>query len=581
MIESTTPARGLLSILLLCFTVPLLSPLSYAQRGFRLDGYVGAGYHARGLFWGGENSVKHAQMLASLTLSGYIWDPRFMQFSLGGDFTGMRYSKESPGYDSDNVGYRVSTRFFEQRKLSFGLRYGRRRLSFEEAFVRPYSLKTHYLDKGFDVNVSRVKFLPTLRINYTERVYSSQREDPAEEFEKRVDIRADKTAGKTNFSLDYRFDGRKNQLFELDRTNQSLRVMERINFSPETRLWLDGSLFRYSTALPASPDIISDHGYFSMNFIKHLAEELQSNLFYSFSFTSGSGYEARSHGIRANFQYQPRPGLILTPELGAVTETRVTPEGSENITEPRAGLGANVQAELAGMRCTASLGLYYSQRRSDVYGPTSSLFWSGGAGAAMGRMESLQASLSYNYSNSDVEVSQSQSAENPLLIQVGRKSDSHRARLELRSRALRSLNAYYYADFRQFVNEYLLLGRAQSRVWNNGMTLGFRPVTLTVTYGQSFYDFADTRAEYVSYSGVLDARLVPGLELRMIARRRNRDDILFPDDFDLNHEVYLRYNIGKFGVSLIFQKIKGRFSGVRRLDEVFFVRISRSFNMRF
>jgi len=93
--------------------------------------------------------------------------------------------------------------------------------------------------------------------------------------------------------------------------------------------------------------------------------------------------------------------------------------------------------------------------------------------------------------------------------------------------------------------------------------------------------FGGERAEYNTILLYMDARIIRGLDLRIQRIQRDRKDVFFAGDYEISHEAYLRYNLGRFSLSIAYRRLEGRMGGFNRHDEVIFVRISRSFGMRF
>ncbi|MFQ6084507.1 MAG: hypothetical protein ACE5WD_14290 [Candidatus Aminicenantia bacterium] len=566
---------------LLSSVLCLLVNSLYSQQNFTLSGNIGLGYYGQYPFLNREGAWHYSQKFVTLNFSGYIWDPRFMVFTIGGDYSDVNYGQNEVNPDFNNIGYQFHTRFFPQKRISFGLRYGKRELSFEQIILQSKTFKTHYMDYGFDFYLSRIKILPMIRLNYTKREFLSTISQSNNELEKRIDLIANKTIGKSYFDLNYRYEDHKNQFFGLDRTNQNLRVTDRIEFGSETMLWFNGIFSNYSTVIPTGIKVESNYGLFSTNFLKRFSSKLVGNFIYNFTLTSGDGYKSRSHNIGMSIDYNLRENIILTPEIYYFTDSLSTPERKDYITEPKIGLKLSYQTDISKIRLTSICGIFYRNRRSKLSGEMKDFSQFVSMGISTGKIETLLASLSYQYNGIDTNISEPSNGEYSFFIGIGRKQDNHRARLELRSRAVGFLDLYFYSHYDKYRREGLLRGITDTQTLNNGLTIGLKGLTLTADYGISKLYFGENTAEYNSFTAILDVKIFKGLDFRAQRIKRYRIDIFFMGDYELIQEAYLRYNLGRFSLSVVYRRLEGKISGIERQDEAIFIRFSRSFGMNF
>ncbi|MFQ5720984.1 MAG: hypothetical protein ACE5GI_00645 [Candidatus Aminicenantales bacterium] len=565
----------------LCFSLGALASPLFSQQGFTLTGNIGLGYYGRNPFLAGSGAWHYGQKFINLNLSGHIWDPRFLLFNIGGDYLGLNYGGQTAGSDSQNFGYRIQTQFFSRRKVSFGFRYGKKELRFEQILAQEGTFKTHSIEKGFDFSLSRVKILPEVKLNYTEREFLSDYSEENNELVKTVNLTADKSIGKSHVDLNYRYENHRNQFFELDRTNQMLRVTDKIDFGQGTMLWLNGIYSDYSTSLPSGLSIESNYGFFSSNLLKRFGSRFRGNFLYNYTYNSVSGYVSRAHNIGTTLNFTLKENIILTPEIYYFANSLSLPGEKDFITEPRIGLRFSFTGDVASIRLTSVLGVFYRQRTSELSGQLKDFSEFISLGIGMGKIRTLLAYLAYQYSGMEADLSRMNYEESFFFIGLGRKENSHRVRIELKSQAIGFLDLYLYSRYDAFRREYALRGMTDTRSLNNGLTLGFKGLSITGDYGISRLEFAGNRAEYNTFLFYLDMRIIRGLDLRVQTTKRERTDIFFAGDYELMHEAFLRYNLGRFSLSIAYRRLEGRISGLERKDEVVFIRFSRSFRMRF
>lgn len=570
----------------LCLSLGALSSPLFSQQGFNLTGNIGLGYYGRNPFLAGAGAWHYGQNFFNLNFSGYIWDPRFLVFNIGGDYLGLNYGGQTAGSNSQNFGYRIQTQFFPRRRVSFGFRYGKKELRLEQILAQAGTLKTHSMEKGFDFSLSRVKILPTVRLNYTEREFLSDYSEENNELMKTINLTTDKSIGKSHINLNYRYESHKNQFFDMDRINQNLRVTDKIDFGPGTMLWLNGIYSEYSTTLPSGLLIESNYGFISSNLRKRFSSRFRGNFLYNYTYNSGSEYISRTHNIGTTLNFNLKEDIVLTPEIYYFANSLSLSGRKDFITEPRIGLKFSFRGDVAKISLTSVLGVFYRQRTSKLSGQLKDFSEFISLGIGMGKINTLLAYLSYQYSgveDSGVEAdfSQMNYEESYFFIGLGRKENSHRARIELRSRAIGFLDLYVYSRYDAFRREYALRGMTDTCSWNNGLTLSFKGLSITGDYGISSLKFAGNRAEYNTFLFYLDMKIIRNLDLRIQTTKRERTDIFFPGDYELMQKAFLSYNLGRLSLSVAYRRLEGRISGLERKDEVIFVRVSRSFGIKF
>lgn len=561
-------------------TVPLLS-----QRNFTLSGRIGYSYSGRNPSSKDEEGWSYHQKFISLDLNGFLWDRRFITFTLSGNYADTGFSQALEGSNFANIGYQVQANFFPGKKINFGLSYGKNKLSFDQFVPTSASAatyNTHSTNKDLFLNILRIKFLPEIRLNYSDRKNSSEILQMKTEAERRLDLSAVKTIGISHLDLRYRYLNRENQFLTFDTSHQNLRIIERFDFSPDTRLYLNGDYFDYSVKLPDETSVGSHTGGFSLHFNKKFSPKLLGSLRYNYNLRGGDdAYKSRSHQVGLRVSYNLSDYFVLTPEINYYTD-RISLEGNQDhITEPALGLRLSFQKDIAKIRLTSSVGVMYRKQRSDLKGDIDdfSQFYSISLNA--GHAEKLLGSLTYSYSRINLDTSVSNNLEVPFYFDIGRKQNNHQARLELRSNALRFLNIYLYSNYQRYETEYPVQGITDNQTFNNGITLSLKRISFSADYEVSRFDIAEESIDYDSYLLVLDIRLIRGLDFRAQSIKRTRTDILFLGDFELIQEAYLRYNIGKFFLSAIYRRRRANLQNFERDDEGIYFRISRSFDLAF
>jgi hypothetical protein len=227
------------------------------------------------------------------------------------------------------------------------------------------------------------------------------------------------------------------------------------------------------------------------------------------------------------------------------------------------------------------VGLFYRLQQTRSGGRSQDLSRYYSLGLETGRLEKLRLYLAYQYSGVENEPGRSSQDFSLFFISLGLKQKSHLARFELRSRALHFLEIYFYSRFNSFRQDYAFRGPTDSRTLNNGLTLDFGKISFTADYGFHRFYFGNTRAEYKSFFLHLNARLFRNFSLRAQSTRRERQDIFFRGDYELLNEAFLEYRLGRITLQVAYRRLVGRLAGLLRQDEVFFIRISRSFQSLF
>jgi hypothetical protein len=577
-------AHLFLSVLL---AAAVAAPLA-SQRNFTLTGQIGYGYFGSSPFSKGAENWRYNQKFVSLNLNGFLWDPRFITFSLGANYADTSYSQELAGSDMDNIGYQVQADFFPRRKINFGFGYGKSKFSFDQlipASGTSGALNTHTTSKDFHLNILRIKFLPDIRLTYMDRQYTSEIRQADTESERRLDLGAVKTIGISHLDLSYRYLNRENQFLAFDTFHQNLRITERFDFSPDSRLYLSGTYFDYAVRLPDETSKGNQAGGLSLHFNKKFSSRLLGSLRYSYNFRAGDDkYRSRSHQVGLRVTYNLSQHFILTPEVNYFTDRISLDDRRDNVSEPALGLRLGFQKEIAKIRLTSSVGAFYRKQQSDLKGDIDDFSQTFSLSLNSGRADKILGSLSYNFQRVDLDTSAPTppgNLETPFYDGIGRKQDSHQARLELRSNALRFVNIYLYSNYHRFKAEYPIQGITDTQTFNNGITLSLKRLSFSADYGISRFDFGEESADYDSFSFVLDFRLIKGLDFRAQSSKRTRTDILFLGDYELVQEAYLRYNIGKFFLSAVYRKRRVRMQDYEREDEGVSLRISRSFGFVF
>ncbi len=566
--------------LVVVVTFIIRQPLA-AQQNLSLTGQIGYGYHRSNPFLQTDESLHYHQLFVSLDLRGFLWTPRFMTFSVSGNYADTNYNQELEDSNFSNFGYQLQADFFPQKKINFGLRYGRSELNFDQIIQNSTASNTHVINKDFYFNILSIKFLPSIRINYLDQKYLSEFNQADNQSEKRVEVSANKTLGKSYFDMNYRSINRENQYLAFDSFHQNLRITERIDFSPDTKLYLNGIYSDYSVKLPDNSTLGSSSGSFSIAFNKKIGEKILGNVRYNFNLRAGEGYEAYSHNVGIRVNYNLSQSIVLSPDINYFTENLFLDSGEEHITEPGVGLNLSLQKEIFKIRMTSTVGAYYRNYKSDVKGDINDLSQFFSLSFNVGEIDKIIGSLSYTYNKIDLDTSQAETLEAPFYDGIGRKHNNHQVRLELRSNALYFVNIYLYSHYNKYRWEYLLDGISDAQNFDNGITLDFRQFSLSANHGISRFYHREARADYNSYSFILDVRLIKGLDFRAQNIKRTRTDITFLGDYELIQEAYLKYNIGKFLLSAIYRRRTGQIQGFDRRDEGISFRLSRSLGIIF
>lgn len=576
MIFKCKPANLSFFVFLLIY---ILLPLKIlAQNNLTLSGNIGWGYYGRFPFINRDNAWNYNQKILSLNLSGHILAPKFLQFSLGGDYTGLDYGEEQSGAGYKNIGYNLQTLFFSGRKVSFGFRFGRKKFDFDETLLHNGYFRTSSLYKGFDLSLSKIKILPTIKLKYTANRYRSHYFQSQDEQENRLALTADKKIGKSFLDMDYRMEQWKNQFFSLDRSLHNFRISDRIEFNPDTKLWLNNIFARNSFTLPEREPFETDSNIFSANFIQRFSPDFLGNAFSSFSVFRGKEAQYNFYNFGTRFNYKFKDNFIISPEIHYLRDERSSNLGEDIIHEPAVGLKLNYQKESTQIRLISTLGILYTFRSSKRSGRMNDLSQYVSLGLSFGSVQNVLASLNYQYSGNNTDVSQDSQSEYPLFTPIGRKQNAHQARIELRSAALRGFNLYLYSQYNKFWREYEFRGKTENRILDNGLTLTTKRTRLTAAYGVSQIYFGGESAEYNVFSLILDLSLFKGLEFRTQRIHRDRKDIYFPGDYETTFESFLRYNLGKISLSAVYRKLNGKIGSFNRTDEILFIRISRAFS---
>lgn len=563
--------------------VTLFSGTSHllSQRNYLLSGQIGYGYYSANPFVSNGDTWHYNQLFVSLNLSGHIWDPRFLTFNLGGDYGLTNFSENWAGTDSNNLGYRLALNFLPRSKINFGIRYGRHRIDFADLPANALSTHTLSMNKDFYLNIFRIKFLPNIRIDYSDRDYYSGLEDDMKESDRRLDVSAVKKSGISHFDLTYRLQLRENELQAFDTSHQNLRVSERLDFDPDNQLVINSQYSDYTVTRSDDSSVTSRAGGLFVSYNRHFSEKLFTNLRYHFNLRAGDSYRANSHRLTLRANYDILPFLVIVPEIGYLTENIDLDEGEDRIEEPSIGARLVFHKDLKAIRLSTSAGLHYRNYRSDLYGQTKDVSQSFSLGLDGGRPETLLGSLTYTYNRFSIDEPGTAGSESPIFEPIGRKQDYHRIRLVLRSRSLSFVNIYLYSDYSTYHREYSIEGISDTGTFTNGVTLDFKQVSFHADYGISRFNVDQTETDYKSYSLILDVKLIRGLFFRASNKRRTRTDIPFVGDYELVQEAYLSYNIGKFSLSAIYRRIRAERLEVTRDDDRLSIKISRVFGAAF
>lgn len=555
-----------------------------AQERLLLTGRLGYGYFGNNPFVTDVNRWSLNQGFIALDLSGYLLDPRLITFSLSGNYSKTGYSRQLEGSDYGNAGYQLQLNFLPRRNFNFGLRYGKNKIMFQQAIVpgaNPTSFSTHFTNKEFYINLFRVKFLPNIRVNYFDHSYFSEINEDNISAEKRLEVSAVKSAGKSHFDLNYRLENRENDFLAFDTTHQNVRVIERVNFNPDSSLYINGVYNNYSVKLPNDESLGSDSAGLSLHYSRRFSKNIQASVRYNYALRSGDRYASHSHsaGLRANVNVTSN--IVVSPEVAFFTDRLSLDEGEENISEPSLGLRLSYQDEIFKMRFNSIVGLYYRAQTNDVRGDMNdfSQFFSVSLGA--GHMRSVLGTLSYTYSKVDLDMDNTFMENASFFEGIGRKQDSNLLRLELRSGAIRLVHIYLYSQYNRFKREYSVEGISDAQTFDNGVTVNFNGISLSANYGTSRFSFGETRADFDSFSYILNIRFHNGLDFRAQSTKRTRTDVFFLGDYEWVQEVYLRYNVGKFFLSAVYRKRKAIIQGFDRQDEGISLRVSRSLGVLF
>ena len=555
-----------------------------AQERLLLTGRLGYGYFGNNPFVTDVNRWSLNQGFIALDLSGYLLDPRLITFSLSGNYSKTGYSRQLEGSDYGNAGYQLQLNFLPRRNFNFGLRYGKNKIMFQQAIVpgaNPTSFSTHFTNKEFYINLFRVKFLPNIRVNYFDHSYFSEINEDNVSAEKRLEVSAVKSAGKSHFDLNYRLENRENDFLAFDTTHQNVRVIERVNFNPDSSLYINGVYNNYSVKLPNDESLGSDSAGLSLHYSRRFSKNIQASVRYNYALRSGDHYASHSHsaGLRANVNVTSN--VVVSPEVAFFTDRLSLDEGEENISEPSLGLRLSYQDEIFKMRFNSIVGLYYRAQTNDVRGDMNdfSQFFSVSLGA--GHMRSVLGTLSYTYNKVDLDMDNTFMENASFFEGIGRKQDSNLLRLELRSGAIRLVHIYLYSQYNRFKREYSVEGISDAQTFDNGVTVNFNGISLSANYGTSRFSFGVTRADFDSFSYILNIRFHNGLDFRAQSTKRTRTDVFFLGDYEWVQEVYLRYNVGKFFLSAVYRKRKAIIQGFDRQDEGISLRVSRSLGVLF
>jgi hypothetical protein len=549
-----------------------------------LTGKIGYGYFGNNPFMSDVNRWNLNQGFLSLDLSGYLLDPRLITFSLSGNYSKTGYSEELEGSDYGNTGYQLQLNFLPRRNFNFGLRYGKNKIMFQQAIfpgANPTSFSTHFTNKEFYINLFRIKFLPNIRVNYFDHSYYSEINEENVSSEKRLEVSAVKSMGKSHFDLNYRLENRENDFLAFDTTHQNLRVIERLDFSPDSKLYINGIYNKYSVKLPNDESLGSDSAGLSLHYSRRFSKTIQASVRYNYALRSGDRFSSHSHsaGVRANVNVSSH--IVVSPEVAFFTDRLSVDQQEENITEPSLGLRLSYQEEILKMQLSTVAGLYYRAQSNDVRGDMNdfSQFFTVSLGA--GNMRSVLGTLSYTYNKVDLDMDDTFDGDSLFFEGIGRKQDSNLLRLELRSGAIRLVHIYLYSQYNRFKREYSVEGISDARTFDNGVTVNFNGISLSANYGTSRFSFGQTRADFDSFSYILNVRFHGGLDFRAQSTKRTRTDIFFLGDFEWVQEVYLRYNVGKFFLSAVYRKRKAKIQGFDRQDEGISLRVSRSLGVLF
>jgi hypothetical protein len=551
-----------------------------AQRNLSLVGRIGYAYFKSHPFSTGEVWDSN-QLIVTFNLNGYIWNPRFVTFSLGANYGTTNYSENSSGYDFKNIGYNLLANFLSGRKINFSLGFGKNEIDFNQLTSESNVFNTQTINKSFNLNVSRIKYLPAIRLSYTDQKYSSGQLGPGDDAERKLNLIGTKVIGKSHFDLNYRFLNRENPFYDINNNQHNLRITERINFDSDTRLYVSTIYSHYSVDLPNKNVLGSESGNMAVSFNKTFSERLSGNVKYLFNLNTGREYSSYSHNMGIRLNFNPLRNLTLTPELNYFTDKIKSQDLIENIREPGAGLRVNYQMEVAKIQVSSSAGFYYRSNKSDLKEDINDLSQSYTISLNAGRRESILGSITYLYDRLEIDSSRTSNSENPFFEGIGRKQNNHYLRLELRSSALRFIDLYLYSQYNTYDREYILGQMMDAHNLTNGIRFSLRRISFDTNYGISRLRNQDITADYESYSMVLNARFFRGLNFRAQNVKRTRTDITFLGDYEWFQEAHLRYNIGRFSIMAIYRRRRAMMQGVNRDDEGITLRFSRSFGVIF
>jgi hypothetical protein len=551
------------------------------QSNLEWRGDIGLRYFSRNPFISDPSSWRYVQGIANFSLSGHVWDPRFLHFSLGGDFTYTAYGGSVGSPNHRYFGYRIESRFFPKSKFSFGFRYLRNVTGTASRISETSSLKYALQEKGLDLSLSRVRFLPSLRLAYVDRSYrSSVSDSPRNERDKRFDLGVNKAVGISTFNLDYRNERYENQVLDRDRDHMILRATERLQLKGKTTVWFDGILIKDHLALPAGEAFESTYGQVSGNALSRWSERLRGNLRYAYVRSAIADRTYSLQTARAAVHYSIGSDLTVSPLLNYSRSWVETPEGSDLLKEVQAGGRLDWDHKWGRLSWRTHVELVFRQQDSRQQGTVRDWAQAFGANVSLGNISTLLGSLGYSYSGTDAEITLPEYGDPLFFYGLGTNLNRHAVRLEFRSRVLRPLDTYLYSRYDSYERDLYGQGRMETRSINNGMRVAFGRLALAADLGTNELTASDTTARYHILNATLDYDLSKSLDLRAQFVQRRRHDIIIGRDFHRSLSVFVNYRLALFTASLIYQKLAWELDGPLSRDEAISLSLTRSFGTR-
>ncbi len=563
------------------FLLLVTSPL-FSQTRLALQCNLGYSYFLASSSPG--DSWNFNQKSISLSLGGSVLSPRFLEFQIGGDYSGTSYDEKAGISDYSLAGYRVQTDFFSARRINFGLGLGKQQVEYDPDMQGASPFKKHSFFKRFHFNMLRLKLLPDIRLDYRDYVHQSAVSQASDDRKKKIEINANESSGISQFDLRYRLEDNKNPFLGFNQKHQSLNAHERLDFSPDSKLFLQGRFFRSSFfSRIGNSEVKANSGNFSANSLNQFSKNLNSRLSYAFVMASGKGYRSLAHSVFTSLNWTVSKHIILSPALGYSTSAMTSPQLEENSTSPHIGLRLSLQGDLRKIKLNSQIGFSYFHHKSDQSPDMKNFSKSLALSLISGKTSRLLGSLSYQFQDVDIDRPEEKelSLESPFSLEIGQKQNSHLVHLELTSNALWFKPLHVYSRYQRFKTRYAFQGIRLVRILTNRVRLGLKHLSLHAGYEISRLNFGDQASSFRSYSATIDVRLIKGLELRALTLRRVRTDVLFFGDFESRTEVFLKYNLNDFSFSANYRRFSRKVVGIEFENEALFFRISRRFGVRF